>query len=389
MRIRPGTLLPLAASLTAAAGIAATAGATPRIGVGQAQCVPVAEQPECGGARTPGRPPAIAEPGAGGVRAPGGSAPGAAPADTAAPLRFFSPTSFWNAPLADGAPLDPNSATMAGALDAEVQREVRENRGPALNTVAYSVPVYTVPADQPTVEVQLRRDSSAAALRAAWREVPLPAGAEPAAGTDHHLVVWQPSTDRLWEFWRLGHLEGGWHADWGGAMREVSSSPGVYSPSAWPGATRWWGASACSLSIAGGLITLDDLERGSIDHAMAIALPQVRAGLYASPAQRTDGKSEDPLALPEGAHLRLDPRVDIGSLHLPPLTRMIAEAAQRYGFVVRDGASSVALYAQDPTPTGQNPFPGPEGYFEGPRAPLGSFPWDRLQLLEMELIDVA
>jgi hypothetical protein len=122
---------------------------------------------------------------------------------------------------------------------------------------------------------------------------------------------------------------------------------------------------------------------------MAMALPQVRAGIYASPAQRTDDKSTDPLSLPEGAHLRLDPRVDVGSLHLPPLTRMIAEAAQRYGFVVRDGASSVALYAQDPTPTGKNPFSGSSGYFEGLRAPLDSFPWQRLQLLEMELIDGA
>jgi hypothetical protein len=397
-RLSIATFVLLAAELILA-GVVSGANApnavdTPRIGVGPAQCVETAGSGECDPPSAPGRSPGVRKPQLGGPPGKGtGSGGGIAPDATArepeVPLRFFSPTSIWNAPLADTAALDPNSAALVAALDAEVQREIRDNRGPALNTAAYSVPVYTVPADQATVEIQLKRDSTAAALRAAWREVPLPTGAEPAAGTDHHLVVWQPSTDKLWEFWRLRHREDGWHADWGGAMRAVSSSSGVYGPSAWPGATRWWGASACSLSIAGGLITLDDLSQGSIDHAMAIALPQVRAGFYASPAQRTDGKSEDPLSLPEGAHLRLDPRVDVGSLHLPPLTRMIAEAAQRYGFVVRDGASSVALYAQDPTPTGENPFSGSSGYFEGQRAPLDSFPWQRLQLLEMELIDAA
>jgi hypothetical protein len=367
---------------------------TPQIGVGPAQCVETAGNGECDPPRAPGRSPGVAKPQLGGPSGKGtGSGGGIAPHATApeldAPLHFFSSTSIWNAPLADAAALDPNSAAIVAALDAEVQREIRDNRGPALNTAAYSVPIYTVPPSQATVQVQLRRDSGASALREAWRAVPLPAAARPAAGTDGHLVVWQPSTDKLWEFWRLRHREDGWHADWGGAMQDVSSSSGVYGPSAWPGATQWWGASACSLSIAGGLITLDDLKRGSIDHAMAMALPQVRAGFYASPAQRTDGTSKDPLSLPEGAHLRLDPRVDVGSLHLPPLTRMIAEAAQRYGFVVRDGASSVALYAQDPTPTGKNPFSGSSGYFEGPRAPLDSFPWQRLQLLEMELIDGA
>ena len=33
------------------------------------------------------------------------------------------------------------------------------------------------------------------------REVPLPPEAQPSAGSDQHLVVWQPSSDRLWEFW--------------------------------------------------------------------------------------------------------------------------------------------------------------------------------------------
>lgn len=87
----------------------------------------------------------------------------------------------------------------------------------------------------------------------------------------------------------------------------------------------------------------------------------------------------------------LDPKLDLAALHLPRLTLMIAEAAQRYGIFIRDRAGSVAFYAQDPTPTGTNPYQGPHGYFEG-RAPsqlLVSFPWSHLELLRMDLHNIS
>lgn len=293
-----------------------------------------------------------------------------APVGPAAPFRFFSPTSFWNEPLPPDAPLDSSSAAVVGAFDEEIAAAEEAKKGPAnINTTEWSVPIYTVPADQPTVQVTLERASRALALQAAWDAVPLPPDAQPAAGTDEHLVVWQPSTDRLWEFWRLVHGSEGWQASWGGAIQKVSSNPGAYGLEAWPGATTWWGASATSLSIAGGLITLEDLELGQINHALAMAIPEPRAGVYASPAERTDGWSTEPLLLPEGAHLRLDPKLNLASLHLPRVTLMMAEAAQRYGIVVRDRAANVTFYAQDPTLTGTNPYTGTNGYFEGKSPP--------------------
>jgi hypothetical protein len=135
------------------------------------------------------------------------------------------------------------------------------------------------------------------------------------------------------------------------------------------------------------LITLEDLERGEIHHALAMSVPDTRAILYASPAQRTDGKSTSPLSLPEGAHLRLNPALNLSALHLPRLTLMIAEAAQRYGIYIRDTSPDVGFFGQDPTPTGSNPYIGPTGYFEGkyPYQLLASFPWSQLELLKMEL----
>ncbi|HET6997993.1 MAG TPA: hypothetical protein VFI03_05325 [Solirubrobacterales bacterium] len=302
-------------------------------------------------------------------------------------FRFFSPTSFWNTPLVDDEGLDPASARLTRALASEVKAEQADRVGPWLSTTRYSVPIYTVGPEQPTVRVRLTSPIHSPALQAAFEQVPLPPEATPSGGTDGHLVVWQPASDRLWEFWRLVRGPEGPEASWGGAMRDVSSNPGVYGDEAWPNAESWWGASASSLPIAGGLITLEDLRLGEINHALALALPEIRAGVYASPARRSDGKSANRLALPEGAHLRLDPKLDLDSLRLPRTTRLIAEAAQRYGLFVRDGSSVVQLFAQDPVSAPKNPYVGAGGYLEGkyPNELLASFPWENLQLLKMEL----
>ncbi|HEY2537786.1 MAG TPA: hypothetical protein VGI24_12500 [Solirubrobacteraceae bacterium] len=272
------------------------------------------------------------------------------------------------------------------AFDEEIATEEQAHDGPWINTTSYSIPVYTVPAGQPTVPVVLDSEVDPP-LSSAWSAVPLPPTAVPAVGHDGSLVVWQPSTDRLWEFHQLIHEGNAWMASWGGAIQNVSSDRGVYGTEAWPGAQPWWGISASSLSLVGGLITLEDLEKGQINHALEIAIPHVRAGVFASPAQRTDGKTGGALSLPEGARLRLDPHLNLAALHLPRLTLMMAEAAQRYGIFITDGSSDVEFFAQDPTPTGTNPYIGASGYFEGkhPYQILESFPWHHLQLMKMEL----
>jgi len=314
--------------------------------------------------------------------------PPAAPERQPSAFRFFSAASFWNEPVAPSAVLDPGSAELLGPFDVEVRRELESKTAPQLtiDTVAYSVPIYTVPASQATVAVALN-NAPKPALAAAWSNVPLPADARPAAGTDGDLVVWQPSTDRMWEFWRLQHKTASWSATWGGAIAHVSEDSGVYGPEVWPGATPWWGVTASSLALAGGLITFEDLANGQINHALAMSIPNARAKTWASPAQRTDGTSTSPLSLPQGAHLRLDPTLNLENLHLPHLTLEIAEAAQRYGIYIRDSSPNIGLYAQDPTPTGTNPYTGPTGYFEGktPTQLLQSFPWKHLQLLKMSL----
>ena len=288
----------------------------------------------------------------------------------------FAADSFWNTPLAADVPLDRDS----DAYVADIQRQLTQVP-PYINTTQYSTPVYTVPAGQPRVPVVLDSSYAVPDLRAAWEQVPIPSNAVPAAGTDGHIVVHQPATDTMWEFWRAVKRSDGWHAAWGGKMENVSSNPGFFTnPSN-------WGATATSLPLLGGLIRLEELEAGRIDHALALAIPEPRQGTFSWPAQRSDGPLQSPNAIPEGTRFRIDPSLDLDTIEMAPVVRMIAEAAQRYGIVLRDKAGAVTFYGEDPTPTGTNPYAGPNGWFQGKSAAtlMQQFPWDRLQALETKL----
>jgi len=300
--------------------------------------------------------------------------------------RLFARGSFWNRRLAPAARLDPSSAALVYALAAEVQRELTAGIGPWIATGDGSTPLYRVGRRQARVPVRLERRHlhGGEALQRAFASVPIPRDAQPAAGADRHMTVWQPSKDSLWEFFGASRDPDGWHTLWGGAIRRVSKSRGYYGRRAWPGATSNWGATASSLPVIGGTMLLAELNAGRIGHALAINVPAARGGVFTWPAQRTDGTGPA-TALPEGARLRLDPGLKIAKLRLPKLTRMIAVAAQRYGMVVRDQTRhAISLFGEDPSRFPPGVF---SKHYRGktPAQLLARFPWNRLQVLEMHL----
>ena len=300
---------------------------------------------------------------------------GATTVNNPLPPGLFAPTSFWNTPLSSTAAVDPSSSTLVSTLVGQVS-----SYKAWINTYKSSSPVYVVPSSQPLTRVILDGKSSST-LSAAFNSVPLPSNPKPAAGTDAQLTVWQPSTNSMWEFWMMYSKAGKWHARWGGKMTGVSSNPGYFSPAS-------WGATATGLPLLGGLITLHDLNKGSIDHALAFDITDARKSWWSWPAQRSDGSLDSLTSIPEGTRFRLDPNLDLSTLVMPRATRMIAQAAQRYGMVVRDRTlSSPAFEAEDATRFGVDPYYGSTGWFEGksPSQLLAYFPWSRLQALRLDL----
>jgi len=302
-----------------------------------------------------------------------------------APSPPFAASSYLNRPLRADAPIDPRSA----AYVTEFRRQVRDY-GPWINSDKHSTPVYTVKRNQPTVRVKL--DTSYPPLDQAWREVPLPRRARAAKGSDRHLVVWQPSTSSMWEFWLLNKRADGWHARLGAKMTHVSRNPGYFDildpPS--PG-DAGSGATASGIPLLAGLIRGSDVGPAGIQHALAVALPEARPNEWVWPAHRTDGYywTKGVPRVPEGARFRLDPALDIERLDISPAAKLMARALQRYGLVVRDKSAAVTFYAEDPLTGGEalNRVLYGSGTSQWPshylREDYGGFPWQHLQLLKM------
>jgi hypothetical protein len=259
------------------------------------------------------------------------------------------------------------------------------------------MPIFWADPDTPTVQVKL--DPTAyqdSALIRAWSAVPMPADARPSNCSDKNLAVEQVQPDgtvREWEFWRASQApDGTWTAKWGGATNDVAADRGVASSLAWGDATAptiagsastfAWNVTASSMSMTAGVITRADVASGHINHAVALALTDTAKGKEEWPAQRSVGGSLDTYALPEGSHLRLDPKLDLSTITMTPLVRMIADAAQKYGIVVRDRTYGPNVFmTEEPQPGETNPFtPLLAGQYAN--AALNAFPWSRLQLLK-------
>ncbi len=293
----------------------------------------------------------------------------------------FSPGSFFYADLR-GAPLSADSPALVSHLTRSVTG--RYNGVAALNVHDYNVGFYTAAPGTPRSTVRFDDCQNKGwfdpQLARAFADVPIPGGAVAAAGSDQNLSVYDPASDTLWEFWRAQRTSLGWTACFGGRLDSVSTSPGYF-----PGGL---GASATGISMAGGMISLADMKRGYIDHALYLAVPDVRSlSAYSWPAQRSDGWSDDPSSLLEGSRLRLDARVNVDSLPLTPLGRMVAKAAQTYGFVVSDRAGAVAVITESGAATaaangGVDPWVSLLDLNSKPSyTQLAGFPWERMQVV--------
>ncbi len=248
-----------------------------------------------------------------------------------------------------------------------------------LNTSSYSAPIYTVPAGQPTVNVQFGAHCGGQPDPAMLQNVPIPNNAVPSGGADAEMVIWQPSSDTEWEFFKAAQDQstGVWSACAVGKIAHVSDNPGIDPPGS--------GATASGLPLLAYLIRISELQSGHIDHAINLEVPENQAYVFSWPATKTDGKGVNWSDPAEGERFRLDPSLDLSTLPLSPGERIIAKAMQTYGLIVTDSTGSVpAIQAEDPRQyegsSGVDPY---ASFFSGSSQQLWlkDIPWGHLQAL--------
>lgn len=286
-------------------------------------------------------------------------------------------------------PLDEPIGPAGYRYGVEMQTEIDEGYHYAsINTYKYAPTVCVVGPAQRRLPVKMWNCQKKArfpdiAFEKQMAAVPAAPDAEVPPDSDGHIVFWQPSRDMIWELWKarktvLTGTDVQWEACWGGRLTRASTTCGAFP---FP-----YGATASGLSLLAGLITLQDLAAGTINHALAVGVDRVAQTVYSWPANRTDGVDVAFDAIPEGQRLRLDPDVKIDELDLSPLGAMVAHALQNYGCIIRDRTiGSVSFYAERPTtPAGRtDPY---RAYYGGrPKyEQLDGIPWYRLSALALD-----
>lgn len=137
-------------------------------------------------------------------------------------------------------------------------------------------------------------------------------------------------------------------ASWGNSIRMDSS--GVFP--------KRLSARGSGFVFLGGVIWPDELKSRRIEHALAFSYPFPKSGGPVPPATDSDGESKRDNAIPEGALLQLNPKLDLGNLNLSPYEKTIAKALQEYGMILVDGGGNqdVGLQAIDPISVTVNPY---------------------------------
>jgi hypothetical protein len=254
--------------------------------------------------------------------------------------------------------------------------------------------------------------------------LPLPAGtvrpASPASReSDGHLVLVDPGSMMEYDFWqattaRSGECESEGAGIPGSRILEAGAVDyfDITGDAVNPDGVS--SARASGTPLLAGLLLPEDIASGSIDHALALAIPGTRntssdpeeppAGDYFYPVATTEVQhyNTNPLSLASGQRLRLkQDLVDAEGLPLDttglaPVTRMYLKALQKHGAIIVDNAGGFIFYAED-IHTGvidlsEDEVNGLIGKPAGTPIPNGATPWqvvlDQL-LLDLEYLPVA
>jgi hypothetical protein len=328
------------------------------------------------------------------------------------PAMLFSPTSFWNTPLASGQPLDPDSAQLVNSLVAQVA--LYGHAG--VSTISNTPPIWVPPAGTPTRRVLSSNDCfmtrdynpvpagpptvpsppgpcnvlSYSPNPYKWGMVPWAKGMFPSQGSDANMVIYNPTTDTEFDFWRVANLYPRPTAWWGGRLDSESSSDGIFPAP--------YGASASGLPLLGGLPLIREAQVGQINHVVAFNVPQLQCVQPPrAPATRDDCNNPGSYNLEEGLRFRLPPSYNISQklATATPFVRTVATAAKRYGMIVTNGSGGeVTMRLENPrtclpseaqqqcNADPNNPWPALLGVAPNQMfSALDQFPWAALEAL--------
>ena len=257
------------------------------------------------------------------------------------------PNAIWNTPVTN-CPVDPNSATYINYINVVPGNDygVHPDFGSMYNGGMNGMYINIAAPNQPEVAVTYtlygnESDSGPAPIpnNSIIEGAPIPSGNGPPTpdqgGGDAHLLVLQPSTNILWEFWKSSYNgDGTWTAA-NGAMWDVSSCQ--------ERPNGWTSADASGMPITPTSVKYEEAASGSINHAIRLTVNWTGWESSVWPATHSLQDTLSPGAPPMGQYFRLKSQydtdtfqADTGVYSWSPTNRAIVHALATYGCVIQD-----------------------------------------------------
>ena len=249
----------------------------------------------------------------------------AAPAIGGCPL--FPADNYWNTPVIN-APVHPQSASYIAAIGANTG--LHPDFGTVWNGAPNGIPFTVVPAEQATTNMSagdfLYWDESDLGAYPIPANPPIEGGAD--GDGDRHILIVRQGECRLYELFDAHPKPGGGWTAGSGAIFDLNSN--TLRPD------TWTSADAAGFAILPGLIRLEEVLTGNIEHAIRFTASQVYMG-YTWPARHSDGRASSSANPPMGQRFRLKAGYDISGY--TPRIQVILRAFKRYGLVLADTGS--------------------------------------------------
>jgi hypothetical protein len=267
---------------------------------------------------------------------PGGSepTPTSTPYPSASSSRLFAADAPINTPIPANPSIDPNSVAMVN----QIRTEIAGNQW-NIATHEWTNTVYHTNASTPRYDVQL----TGAYWPKKLRDVPIPANTFIPGDSDGGVVFIDPLEGCEYDMGRLVKNADGSYSAWH-ANALPTDSNGIYPHAEAP--------SASGFASNAGTITPEELEEAiatgqPIPHALRFAMHGTKPGGPVLPATGNDGTRNLVGAIPEAAHVQLNPALNLDTLGLSPYQKAIAKTLQVYGMFLVDTGGNVSLYAEN------------------------------------------
>ncbi len=259
--------------------------------------------------------------------------------------RPFNNESPWNQKIPSDVKLDSASQELISDL---------ANAGALyVNINDWSIPLYFV--DSENTPLHNVEDSRPGVYGKGFefpRSIPIPdnAIASPPTGGDEHMCIVDKKKGIEWGMWATRKVNGHWFTGLG-AVTDLNGT-GVAPP--WNKAEREFDAHrarASGFPLVAGLIRVEEIEAGKIEHALVFAYPYCRTEHYIQPASTAQVTFEQTRnnyqGIPMGGRIRLNPNWDVEGSALSPTGKIIARALQDYGAYCGDFAGAFVIYAEN------------------------------------------